>query len=232
MKQETDLGWRVSYRCFRQRVDYRNVRAIRALIGNKLTRSSYRSLHFRKIVENEHYVFLSRPLPSSPSPLAPRPSPLPPPSALPSPVSGTWKLTINAGIPPGMVSLRFGDHWRPLPRAIGLPALHRYHFGPPLHPGGPVVHAHGSPRCLCAKVRGLHRPASHHLLRWLGLHHVDGRPRLARHLHDLVPRPDPALDPGLCCPVPAQPRGHQIPQGPCRPLLRHPRAVDLLFHSA
>jgi len=106
-------------------------------------------------------------------------------------------LTNQPGLSARMVPLSVGDDWRPISRTIHLPSIHRDHVGPTLRLGHSLVPYHGADRRARTEVRGYRGLAEDRTLRWMGLRHVNGRSRLARHLHDLVLGVYAAVDPWL-----------------------------------
>lgn len=95
-----------------------------------------------------------------------------------------------------------------------------------------VVSPHSSPGPEASQVRRDRGRLSIAHLRWLDLRHIDGRPRLARHLHDLIPGRDTAMDAGMLGAKPTESNSHQIPKIPLRHFLRDTRAPGILLHPA
>jgi hypothetical protein len=160
-----------------------------------------RSLHYRKIVQNEFYV-------SKPNHLY------------------YIQCLCSVGLPPRMVPLRLRDHWRPLPGALHLYALHCAHIRydlrrqmgcstlnasrPPLRIGRPLVCLDPQTKLVASQFCRCCGRLPHVDVWRMDIRDVDRRPRLARHLHDLIPGGDTAMDTGLSGFDPAQPNSAQV----------------------
>jgi hypothetical protein len=97
--------------------------------------------------------------------------------------------------------------------------------------GRPLVRPDPPTELFAAQIRRWcwHLPDS--VLRWMDICNIDRRSRLARHLHDLLPRRDAAMDLGLPCLESAQSDGNQVPQDLCRLFLCDFSAAHILLHS-
>lgn len=76
---------------------------------------------------------------------------------------------------------------------------------PPFRACRPVVPLDPKTWTESADIRCPHGIVSYAKLWWLDLHHIDRRPRLARHLDDLIHCRDVAVDDWVHCAEPAKP---------------------------
>lgn len=148
-----------------------------------------------------------------------------------------------------MVSVSLLHHWGSVSRAFCLSALHCHYFRyvctillsagrsssclnhrPAFRPGLPLVHLDGTTELLIAQVRVWHWYIPYSYMWRMDICHLYRRPWLARHLHDLLPRCDRAMDIRLSCPEPQQPEGSQVSQDICWDVFWHAGASDILLH--
>jgi hypothetical protein len=174
------------------------------------------SLHYHKIVQNQWYGYPDEWFPSVSSTIGDR-----------YPERSFFQLCIaitSGAFPLAVVepARRFETPWS-LTAPLGRSSV---------RPCWPLVPLDSKARPCASQDRCGLRPLPHLDLWRVDVRHLDRRARQARRVYDFVPRSDAALDGWMHHPEPAECEGHQVPEVPGEPVLRHARPAGLLLYPA